>query len=765
MPDTPTDTHHQDELDQHVNIGVQPGEEIVAERLGDIPAPIQNFAEQPIEEDVIRLRDIALVALKVKAEKVRATQTNAYLELLDRVRRLRELVPQRSHQLAIMHCEWSISRAEAVRLLKSSDLSEADAITYAANRVSAEMIAALVRSPALIREEANVLIEAGRILHPSDLKQMTKRRDAANPEMLRADRSRRLKRLVTMTAASQLAEFKTNLSRLVRALSLAYFRLNWANMERREAFLRQAAVRSATMLLATFDALFSDQMLSISSWDRADPADNAQSLAKVRHALVLLAQDEYLIAEITTHDYGHIELRMIAALAWLAEVDVSHLPALTEQYLIDLNYPTEADEADRYYAHDKDEMRPALTSFEICSGAGGAALGIHAAGFSSIGLVERDPYAIQTLVHNRQIGPVFFDDVKTFNYERYIGKVDLFAGGVPCQPHSTLGNRAGEADERDLFAYSVEIIKQIQPKAVVLENVSGFGNRNNAVYRARILAELHAAGYDAQMFALRAADYGLGQTRPRLVLVAMRDGLLSRFKMPPILTPVAVTLGEALYDLMAANGWTGARQWADQANRPGPTIVGGSDEARRQGFASFKQINDWLALGVRADTLADHAPTADDPVDQMPRLTLEMGAKLQGFPSRWEFQGSTTEQRRQIANAFPPILACAIGLAVREALTGEPVNYERNLSQAVIEATGHARPSQLTTSHEPAWQAAAELDLPLGDAHQKLFAQAVSSGKFQVPVHLEVKLAIANERKRERDRERRERRQRARKAG
>ncbi|WP_075292984.1 DNA cytosine methyltransferase [Pararhizobium arenae] len=730
MPDIEVENAAHADKDQNVAIPVINNTARLAE-IFDIIRNAEEGNQVLLPADVIRDRDIALLALKKKAEAARAKQTKVYLELLGRVRQLRGLVPKKARQLVIMNREWMISRSEALRLLKSSEISEKDAELYLAHHVTPDMIAALARSPARIVEEAQMLIEAGRILYPSDLRGMKMRLNAANPENANLAQSRKLKRAASASVEMRLGEFRQRVARMVRALSLAYMRLDWTRRERREAFLRQTSTEAAKTLLAEFDALFVREMPVVRDWDHLDPSDNLQSLAKVRVCLARLATDEYLLPWVSSSEYGPIELVLIQSLAWLAGVDVDHLPNITEQYLVDLAIAAGKIEDDRIAPHKVVPEPTKLTSLEICSGAGGAAIGLHAAGFASVGLVERDADAIKTLVHNNQIGPVFWGDVRAFDFKEYAGKVDLFAGGVPCQPHSALGNRAGEADERDLFAFSVKIIKIVRPRAVILENVLGFGQRQTAVYRARILAELRRAGYDAEVFAVRAADYGLGQARPRLVLVAMRDGLLSRFKMPPIQTAEPVTLGEALYDLMAANGWPGAAQWADKANRPGPTIVGGSERSGTMAFSSSFQLDEWEALGVDGRAIARSAPSADMPIDHMPSLTLEMGAKLQGFPKAWSFQGPQKAQRRQIANAFPPILACAIGLAVREALTGVSVNYAKELSQEVIEETGR-RWTEKSASHDPAWSAAIELQLPLGNAHMESFVESFAGGRFRI---------------------------------
>jgi DNA (cytosine-5)-methyltransferase 1 len=92
-----------------------------------------------------------------------------------------------------------------------------------------------------------------------------------------------------------------------------------------------------------------------------------------------------------------------------------------------------------------------LKSIEICAGAGGQALGLEKAGFDHLALVEIEPLACKTLLHNRPDWNVIEGDVKTFTTIKYKGQVDLFAGGVPCPPFSVAGKQLGHLDERDLF--------------------------------------------------------------------------------------------------------------------------------------------------------------------------------------------------------------------------------------------------------------------------------------------------------------------------
>lgn len=102
-----------------------------------------------------------------------------------------------------------------------------------------------------------------------------------------------------------------------------------------------------------------------------------------------------------------------------------------------------------------------LRSLEVCAGAGGQALGLHAACFQALGLYERDKSAAETLQSNHKLGPVRCADITKVDFTPYRGKVDLVAGGVPCQGHSSAGNQKGREDERDLFLEAVRIVGEV----------------------------------------------------------------------------------------------------------------------------------------------------------------------------------------------------------------------------------------------------------------------------------------------------------------
>lgn len=321
-----------------------------------------------------------------------------------------------------------------------------------------------------------------------------------------------------------------------------------------------------------------------------------------------------------------------------------------------------------------------LRVVEICAGAGGQALGLHNAGFKSLLAVELDATAAETLRQNSH-GRVVVGDVadpRVWTPSEYEG-VDLFAGGVPCPPFSIAGKQLGSSDERDLFAWAVEQVAIIKPRALLLENVRGLAAPRFSAYRQRVLDRLTQLGYVADWRLLFAADFGVPQLRPRFVLVALRPEEAVYFRWPE---PVKreTTVGRSLRDLMGANGWPHVDDWVELANGIGPTLVGGSKKHGGADLGPTRAKRAWEALGVDGKGVANEAPDKDapHPSEKLPRLTIEMVARIQGWADadEWQFAGRKTSQYRQIGNAFPPPVAEAVGRSIRGALNHEGMPHD-----------------------------------------------------------------------------------------
>jgi DNA (cytosine-5)-methyltransferase 1 len=342
---------------------------------------------------------------------------------------------------------------------------------------------------------------------------------------------------------------------------------------------------------------------------------------------------------------------------------------------------------------------PDLEVVEICAGAGGQALGLERAGFEHALAVELDSVACATLRANRPAWKIAEGDVadqQVWRPSDYTG-VTLLAGGVPCPPFTVAGRQLGANDERDLYAWAVELCGVMQPRALLLENVRGLSTDRFSAYRQHVLDRLRELGYVPGWRLLQASDFGVPQLRPRTVLVALRPQDAPWFRwpagavsagLPPAgsgpasgadlgsgagsdLDELPPTVGSTLADLMATRGWPGAAAWVGRADRIAPTIVGGSKKHGGADLGPTRAKRAWAVLGVDGMGVADLAPGPEAELTHIPKLTCEMVARLQGWRDEWgwRFSGLKTARYRQIGNAFPPPVAEAVGTAIRLALS------------------------------------------------------------------------------------------------
>ena len=202
-----------------------------------------------------------------------------------------------------------------------------------------------------------------------------------------------------------------------------------------------------------------------------------------------------------------------------------------------------------------------LKSIELFSGAGGLALGLEAAGFKHLGLVERNRDACETIRMNRPMWNLLQNDIREIDFSNF-GKVDLVAGGPPCQPFSMGGKARGHADLRDMFPQAVRAVRELQPQAFIFENVRGllrpafqnyveyirlqlmypdFPVSENAVWDKNLarLQRYHNSTSSREGLSYRvtinladAADYGVPQRRHRVFFVGFRSDLDSNWSFP-----------------------------------------------------------------------------------------------------------------------------------------------------------------------------------------------------------------------------------------
>ncbi len=344
-----------------------------------------------------------------------------------------------------------------------------------------------------------------------------------------------------------------------------------------------------------------------------------------------------------------------------------------------------------------------FTSVEICAGAGGQALGLHNALFRHLALIEIDPHAVETLKENVEGNPEWDGCVvkkadltklapQALRLELGLepGDLDLLAGGVPCPPFSVAGKQLGRDDERDLFPTMLNLVDELEPKAVLIENVRGLLEPKEKFqgYREELLERLESMGYEKCYWAvLEAKDYGVPQLRPRAILVALKREYIPYFapSKPPKrkLCTVRAALDKTMTARFAevddprAEGTLKA--WRKMALKGvAPTLVGGSKKHGGADLGPTRAKKAWAALGVCG------MGVANDPTEMKlrgseerdlfaaagPKLTVEQAAIIQGFPQGWKFKGKKTAAYRQVGNAFPPPVAQAVGEQIIAALRG-----------------------------------------------------------------------------------------------
>jgi DNA (cytosine-5)-methyltransferase 1 len=320
----------------------------------------------------------------------------------------------------------------------------------------------------------------------------------------------------------------------------------------------------------------------------------------------------------------------------------------------------------RVHGEERGNSVSGLTSLELCAGAGGQALGYEQAGINHAGLVELDKHACATLRLNRPKWNVIEADLNEFNGASFEG-VNIISGGLPCPPFSIAGKQLGKTDERNLFPAMIRLVDQIRPQGVMIENVRGILEPVFEDYRLYIAAELKKLGYQTGWKLMNASDFGVPQLRPRVVFVAVRREYAERFTWPEQSAIKPQTVGATLYDLMASAGWRGAKAWREAADEIAPTLVGGSHKHGGPDLGPTRARRAWATLGVDGLGLANDVPGPE--FEGMPRLTVRMVARLEGFPDDWQFSGGKTAAYRQVGNALRTRFAGSVAENLLELVT------------------------------------------------------------------------------------------------
>lgn len=389
-----------------------------------------------------------------------------------------------------------------------------------------------------------------------------------------------------------------------------------------------------------------------------------------------------------------------------------------------------------------DKPQPRLAA-DLFSGGGGMSLGLSQAGFRVVLSADHDAEAVETHAHHFGGLSLDWDLSLPENVERVADlvrtlRIDLVAGGPPCQPFSKAG-RSGIRDRvrrglrdphdqrRDLWRSFLEVVRLARPAAVIMENVPDMALDREMFILRTAVEELEQLGYAVQERVVDSRDHGVPQFRQRLLLVALRDGLSFEW---PAAVPEQVTLWNAIGDLPEVEGgWRpegGAAGWLPYE---GPTTA--YQRLMRVGIPDGQKgrLYDHITRPVREDDAVafEHMDTHtryselpdearryrtdifDDKYKRLdendlsrtitahiakdgywyihPRqgrtITVREAARIQSFPDWFRFAGPPTGAFRQIGNAVPPLMAARVGAAVRDALDSPQAPGNRSVDVAL----------------------------------------------------------------------------------
>ncbi len=324
---------------------------------------------------------------------------------------------------------------------------------------------------------------------------------------------------------------------------------------------------------------------------------------------------------------------------------------------------------------------------ELFAGAGGLALGFDKAGFNTVGLVEVDKYASETLRRNRKDWNVINKDIKDFikEMDTYINteeEIDVISGGFPCQPFSYAGKKLGIEDARGTLFYDFAIIaKKLKPKIIVAENVKGLLSHDRGNTFRVIKETFEELGYNVKYKVLNALDYGVAQKRERLVIIGIRGDLKLEYNFPQTLTTRKLVLKDVLKDVPKSEGYQYPKYKQEVfalvpqggCHRHLPMEVAkeymGKSYYLGGGKTGIARRIAWNEPCLTLTTSPMQKQTDRCHPEENRPFTIREYARIQSFPDSWEFSGSISSQYKQIGNAVPVNMAYYIGVSIVDFLS------------------------------------------------------------------------------------------------
>lgn len=308
----------------------------------------------------------------------------------------------------------------------------------------------------------------------------------------------------------------------------------------------------------------------------------------------------------------------------------------------------------------------------LFSGTGGSSCGYRMAGCKVLLAVEMDENAIKNYKLNFPTTNIFEGDIAKLNIEKKLeelnlkrGELDLLDGSPPCQGFSTAGRRVLDDPRNMLFKEYIRILKATNPKAFLMENVSGMVKGKMKLIFTQILEELKACGYEVKAKLMNASYYSVPQARQRLIFIGYRKDLNKTPSYPKVHDEL-INCREALKNIKSNNlndipkikGITSQIWNKIKPGEDGPVFFGG----KRKYFNTIK-VNPLKACPTisKSSCCLLHW-------NEKRYFSIDEAKRLQSFPDDFKLIGSYAEKWARIGNSVPPLLIKAVAEHIKKDL-------------------------------------------------------------------------------------------------
>lgn len=343
------------------------------------------------------------------------------------------------------------------------------------------------------------------------------------------------------------------------------------------------------------------------------------------------------------------------------------------------------------------------TAVSLFTGAGGLDVGFGQAGFRTVWANDVNPDGCATFERNHGAGIIHCGPLQNFLPALGgLSQPDVLIGGPPCQGFSVAGYMDLNDPRSELVFTYMDALRRLKPRAFVLENVKALATLAKfRPIRERLLREARNAGYDAELFVVKASDFGVPQARERMLLVGFQEGRVRDFWANlQLQKEVAKPLREAISHLGPAGSPTNPRICKAKVTVASRPILRSSPYAGMMFNGQGRPLDlDGYASTLPATMGGNRTPIIDEeqlygsgdswvteyhghlikggaPLrtrlapPRLRRLTIDECAAIQTFPKEYEFVGRNSSVYAQIGNAVPCELARRIGLSVKAVLEG-----------------------------------------------------------------------------------------------